>query len=43
LYKFEILNTKNHLKFVKNFFNYKNTQISSWKKVQLHVTWKDEF
>ena len=29
LYKFEILNTKNHLKFVKNFFNYKNTKITS--------------
>jgi len=26
LYKFDVLNTQNHLKFVKNFFNYKNTK-----------------
>lgn len=26
LYKFDVTNTKNHLKFVKNFFNYKNTK-----------------
>ena len=26
LYKFDVLNTKNHLKFVKIFFNYKNTK-----------------
>ncbi len=29
LYKFDVLNTQNHLKFVKNFFNYKNTKIKS--------------
>ena len=26
LYKFGVLNTQNHLKFVKNFFKYKNTK-----------------
>ena len=26
LYKFDVLNSQNHLKFVKNFFNYKNTK-----------------
>ncbi len=26
LYKFDVLNTQNHLKFLKNFFNYKNTK-----------------
>lgn len=29
LCKFAILNTKNHLKLVKDFFNYKNTKIIS--------------
>ena len=26
LYKFEIINTKNHLSFIKNLFNFKNNK-----------------